>query len=71
MNVSLEQAIEIYAEVLKRRHKHQAPRIAREHAMTLKYWKDHEGHDVWLRVAEAAERLLVETPVPKFWAREP
>ena len=53
MNVSLEQAIEIYAGVLKRRHKHHAPHIAREHARTLKYWKDHEGHDVWLRVAEA------------------
>jgi hypothetical protein len=71
MNVSLEQAIEIYAEVLKRRHTHQAPRIAREHAMTLKYWKDHEGHDVWLRVAETAERLLEETPEPKERVREP
>jgi hypothetical protein len=71
MNVSLEQAIEIYAEVLKRRHKRHAPRIAREHATSLNYFKDHEGHDVWLRVAEAAERLLEETPEPKEGVREP
>jgi hypothetical protein len=71
MNVSLEQAIEIYAEVLKRRHKHLAPRIARDHATILKHWKDHEGHDVWCRVAETAERLLKETPDHTDRVREP
>jgi hypothetical protein len=58
MDVSLEQAIEIHAKVLKFRHKHLAPRIAREHARDLKYWNDHDGHDVWLRVADVAESLL-------------
>ena len=61
MNVSLEQAIEIHAKVLKHRHKHQAPRVAREQAKMLKTWSDHEGQDVWLRVAEIAEALLKET----------
>jgi hypothetical protein len=62
MDVSLEQAIEIHAKVLKFRHKHLAPRVAREHARALKYWNDHEGHDVWLRVADVAERLLEDAP---------
>jgi hypothetical protein len=57
--VSLEQAIEIHAKALVSRHKHAAPVKAREHACLLKANGDHEGHDVWLRVAKAA--LLLST----------
>jgi hypothetical protein len=57
MNVSLEQAIQIHAKALVSRHKHAAPAKAREHAGLLKANGDHEGHDVWLRVADAAEEL--------------
>ena len=60
MNISLDQAIEIHAEVLKRRHVGQAPNRAREQATALKSKGDHEGHAVWTRVAEHAEHLLSE-----------
>ncbi len=33
---------------------------AREHATALKAKGDHEGHAIWTRVAEHAERLLSE-----------
>ncbi len=58
MNISLDQAIEIHAEVLKRRHEREAPARARERAIALKYVGDHDGHAVWLKVADSAERLL-------------
>lgn len=57
MKVSLEEAIEIHAKVLRARHKHRAPRKARDHALHLRRNGDHDGHDVWLRVAEVAEML--------------
>ncbi|QGM97748.1 hypothetical protein [Methylocystis parvus] len=62
MQISLQEAIEIHAKALKKRHRDRAPAAARQHAMTLKYANDPEGHDVWQRVAEAAERLLSEAP---------
>jgi hypothetical protein len=60
MEISLEEAIEIHAKVLKRRHAHSAPREAREHAQKLKHANDHHGHQVWCKVAAVAERMLVE-----------
>jgi hypothetical protein len=60
MSLSLDQAIEIHAEVLKRRHVGHAPMRAREQAIALKAKGDHEGHAIWTRVAEHAERLLSE-----------
>jgi hypothetical protein len=60
MNISLEEAIEIHAKVLKSQHKHRAPQRAREHAQRLKMINDHDGHEVWSRVAAAAERMLSE-----------
>ncbi len=60
MEISLEQAIEIHAKVLKSRHKHQAPDEAREHARRLKSVNDYHGHHVWNQVAAVAERMLVE-----------
>ena len=64
MNISLNQAIEIHAEVLRRRHKRRAPVRAREWAAKMKSLGDHEGHAVWLQVAECAERLLTEIQEP-------
>jgi hypothetical protein len=64
MSLSLDQAIEIHAEVLKRRHVGHAPARAREQATVLKAKGDHEGHAVWTRVAEHAEYLLRETKEP-------
>jgi hypothetical protein len=60
MSISLDEAIEIHAEVLRRRHDREAPTRARERALALKYTGDHDGHAVWLKVAERAERLLSE-----------
>ena len=60
MSISLDEAIEIHAEVLRRRHDREAPTRARERALALKYIGDHDGHAVWLKVAECAERLLSE-----------
>ncbi len=60
MEVSLEQAIEIHAKVLKAKHLHEAPRAAREHAARLKRVNDHEGHSVWIRVGDVAALLLAD-----------
>jgi hypothetical protein len=62
MNISLDQAIEIHARVLKYRRDRAAPFHARKRAAELKLAGDFEGHAVWLLVAETAERLLVEAP---------
>ena len=64
MNISLDQAIEIHAEVLRRQHNRRAPDWAREWAVEMKSLGDHEGHAVWLRVAECAELLLSEIQEP-------
>ena len=62
MEVSLEQAIEIYAEVLKRFHGHRAPQNARNRAAELAAAGDREGHHVWLKVADAAAEMLRREP---------
>jgi hypothetical protein len=56
--VSLKQAIEIHAKVLKYRFGRLAPELAREKAQNCSKSNDHEGHLVWLEVAEVAESLL-------------
>jgi hypothetical protein len=58
MNITLDQAIEIHARVLKYRLNHKAPTYARERALVFKQGWDHEGHTVVLSVAETAEKLL-------------
>jgi hypothetical protein len=60
MQISLEQAVEIHARVLTHRLSREAPARARELALDLRRVGDDEGHDVWLWVADAAERLLGE-----------
>jgi hypothetical protein len=58
LRVSLKQAIEIHAKVLKYRFGRRAPELAREEALRCSKSNDHEGHVVWLEVAEVAESFL-------------
>lgn len=58
MEVSLDQAIEIHAKVLKRRDGRLAPDKARAIALEFGLAGDDEGHQVWLKVGELAEALL-------------
>jgi hypothetical protein len=71
MNVSLEEAIEIHARALSRRLQNDAPANARERAELLREKGDHEGHGIWLSVAEASERLLSEGEEPRPFQRPP
>jgi hypothetical protein len=57
LRVSLKQAIEIHAKVLKYRFGWRAAEMAREKALSCLASKDHEGHHVWLEVAQVAESL--------------
>ena len=50
MNVSLDQAIEIHAKVLRYRVGERAAEIAVERARLCEYHGDPEGSEVWLRV---------------------
>jgi hypothetical protein len=58
MNVTLPQAIEIYARMMHHRFGSKAPRKARAMAEKLRTRDDIEGAEVWLRVAVHAEKLL-------------
>jgi hypothetical protein len=58
MNVSLDQAIEIHAKVLKHRTGDRAPHLASEKASRCALAGDHHGHVIWSRVAVTAEALL-------------
>lgn len=58
MQVSLDQAIEIHAKVLKYREGRRAPGKARERAEQLALAGDREGHVVWMRVSETIETLI-------------
>jgi len=60
MEVSLDQAVEIHARALTRRLHGEAPVNARERAVDFQRAGDNEGHGVWMRVADTAERLLGE-----------
>jgi hypothetical protein len=57
MNVSLAQAIEIHAKVLKYRFGDRAALLAEEKAHHCTARGDEEGRDVWLRVATVAGML--------------
>jgi hypothetical protein len=58
MEVSLDQAIEIHAKVLKYRSGRHAARKARERAEQLALAGDLEGHLIWIRVGETVETLI-------------
>jgi hypothetical protein len=59
MNVSLSQAVEIHAKVLKRRTGYRAPALARERASRCATAGDADGNSVWLEVASIVDRLLM------------
>jgi len=52
MNISLEQAIEIHAKALRVSHGRKAEHYALERAASCRRHDDHEGEEVWNRVAE-------------------
>src|ERR1700722_19251447 len=58
VRVSLKQAIEIHAKVLKHRFGCRAPELARENAESCSKYNDHEGRRVWMDAVEAVELLL-------------
>jgi hypothetical protein len=62
MEITLQQAIEIHAKALRAHRGHLAPRFARHRAKQLAASGDHEGHEVWQRVAAVAETLPDWTP---------
>ena len=58
LNVSLDQAIDIYAKALAYRYGRSAPHRARLRGRDCSVKGDREGHVVWEKVAAIAERLL-------------
>lgn len=62
MEVSLQQAIEIYARALRAQRGVRAPADARERAGQLARSGDVEGQEVWTRVAAVAETLPIPYP---------
>ena len=62
MEVFLDQAVEIYARVLKHRHRDRAPRVAHTRALECDAAADVEGLHIWTSVAKTCETLgTVET----------
>jgi hypothetical protein len=57
MNITIDQAIEIYAQGLRHRKRNDAARFARTEAERLGDAGDHEGYQVWNRVAALVDRL--------------
>jgi len=62
MEISLQQAIEIYAKALRAQRGARAPGDAIERAGQLARTGDYEGQDVWRRVAAVAETLPMPYP---------
>jgi hypothetical protein len=60
MNISLEQAIEIHARALVSKFREGAPVTARRYAAARRDCGDPGGLDVWIAVALAAERILIQ-----------
>jgi hypothetical protein len=60
MDVSLEQAIHIHARVLVKKHRFSASDIAVNNANACSCSGDHEGYEVWMRVASATVMYLPE-----------
>jgi hypothetical protein len=58
MQISLAQAIEIHAKALNFHYGKCAAENARKYAVASGERGDRQGVEVWLEVAEAAERLL-------------
>ncbi|MBB4196653.1 hypothetical protein CCR94_20310 [Rhodoblastus sphagnicola] len=62
MEISLQQAIEIHAKVLRAHRGPLAPGLARYKAERLADAGDYEGRDVWMKVADCAETLPDRAP---------
>jgi hypothetical protein len=60
MNISLEQAIEIHARALVNKFREGAPVTARRYAAARRDCGDPGGPEVWIAVALAAERILLQ-----------
>jgi hypothetical protein len=60
LQVSLDEAVEIHAKVLKYRYGRNAPFQARLKARHCATTGDREGHSVWEKVAATAEQFLIE-----------
>ncbi len=71
MEVSLDQAIDIHARVLKYWHGDKAPQEARARALECGTVGDFEGLQAWARVARLCEALhAVDPPALIFEAEE-
>ncbi len=57
MNISLDEAIEIHAKALRMSHGGRAEHYARERAVSCQRHGDHEGDDVWNKVAEMVVKI--------------
>ena len=57
MQISLDQAIEIHARVLRYWHRDRAPEEARERALDCATTGDFEGFQAWAKVAKLCEAL--------------
>ena len=57
MQISLDQAIEIHARVLRYWHRDRAPEEAREKALDCATTGDFEGFQAWAKVAKLCEAL--------------
>jgi len=64
MNISLEQAIEIHAKALRVSHGRKAEDYARERAAACKRQDDHEGDQVWIKVAETVVAIERDINLP-------
>ncbi len=60
MNISLEQAIEIHARALISKFREGAPVAARRYAAARRDCGELGGLEVWVAVAVAAERMLIQ-----------
>jgi hypothetical protein len=64
MNVTIDQAIEIFARGMRHRKGKNASRSAWQEAQRLKAAGDMEGHDVWTKVARLIDELSEEAAAP-------
>jgi hypothetical protein len=64
MNVTIDQAIEIFARGMRHRRGKSASRSAWQEAQRLKAAGDLEGHEVWTKVARLIEEFSQEAVAP-------
>ncbi len=67
MNITIDQAIEIFARGMRYRKGRDASRSARQEAQRLLASGDLEGHDVWNKVASLIDELNTERETPSLF----